>query len=188
MNADDIIIYEPKKGKSVRVFRPWEIRSLVRAIPKNEYKDKFEALLYTATRYKELQWLYEHPNRFHGSSIHIKNTKARVKDAYRYVHLNMQGQRAVENFLRSKTNLPTYQSWGENLKRWCINANIKPDHACAKSTRKTFESWLVITYPHRTLEILASVGHEENTALKHYLMFPFSEQDKRDMLYYVEGW
>ena len=186
--ADKIIVYEPKKGKPVRVFRPWEVRALVRSIPKNEYKDKFEALLYSAVRYKELQWLYEHPKRFSSDSIHIKNTKAKSKEAYRYVHLNMQGQRAIENFLRSKTNMSTYQAWGENLKRWCKIAGVQPDHACAKSTRKTFESWLVITYPNRTLEILASVGHDENTALKHYLMFPYTNQDKHDMLYYVEGW
>jgi hypothetical protein len=185
---EKIIVYEPRKGKPVRVFRPCEIRSLVRAIPKNEYKDKFEALLYSAMRYKELQWLYKNPRRFHGDSIHVKNTKFKIKEAYRYVHINMQGQRAVENFLRSKTNLPTYQSWGENLKRWCVLADIPADHACAKSTRKTFESWLVISHPHRTLEILASVGHEETTALKHYLTFPFSEKDKQDMFYFVEGW
>jgi len=185
---ENIIIYQPKKGKPVRIFRPWEIRSLVRAIPKNEYKDKFEALLYTAARYRELQWLYDHPARFHGDSIHMKNTKAKAKEAYRYIHLNMQGQRAVENFLRSKRNLPTHQSWGENLKRWCVQANIVPDHACAKSTRKTYESWLVIIFPPRVFEILSSVGHGQNTALNHYLTFPFTDQDKRDMLYYVEGW
>ena len=186
--SEEIILYEPKKGLPVRVFRPCEVRALVSAIPKNEYKDKFEALLYTAGRYKELQWLYDNPKRFHSDSIHIRNAKAMSKEAYRYVHLNMQGQRAIENFLRSKTNLPTNQSWNENLKRWCELAGIKPYHACAKSTRKTFESWLIITYPHRTLEILASVGHSESTALKHYLTFPFSKDDKQDMLFYIEGW
>lgn len=186
--SDDIIVYQPRKGNPVRVFRPYEVRALVSSIPKNEYKDKFEALLCSACRYSELRWLYNHPKRFHGSSIHIKNTKSKVRDAYRYVHLNMQGQRAIENFLRSKTNFPTYQAWGENLKRWCKLAGIQPDHACAKSTRKTFESWLVISFPMRIFEILASVGHNENTALRHYLTFPFTVQDKQDMLYYVEGW
>ena len=36
---ENIIIYQPKNGKPVRIFRPWEIRALIRAIPKNEYKD-----------------------------------------------------------------------------------------------------------------------------------------------------
>jgi len=186
--SEPIIVYEPKKGNPVRIFRPWEFRSLVRAIPKNEYKDKLEALLHSAMRYKELQWLYQNPARYRGDHIHVKNAKSKVKQAYRYVHLNLQGQRAIENFLRSPTNLPTYQSWGENLKRWCIKANIPPDYACAKSTRKTYESWLVISFPHKTMEILSSVGHQESTALKHYLMFPFTKQDKQEMMYYVEGW
>lgn len=186
--ADNIIVYEPKKGSPVRVFRPWEVRAIVRNIPKNEYKDKFEALLYTAARYKELQWLFDNQRRFRGDSIHMKNAKAMVSEAYRYIHLNLQGQRAVENFLRSKTNLPSYQAWGQNLKRWCTEAGVVPDHACAKSTRKTFESWLIKIFPERTLEILASVGHDENTALKHYLTFPFTNQDLQDMLYFLEGW
>lgn len=186
--TDEVILHESKKGFPVRVFRPWEVRALIRAIPKNDDKDKFEALLYSAARYKEIQWLYNHPKRLQSNSIHIKNTKAKCKEAYRYVHLNMQGQRATENFLRVKRNLPTYQTWDANLKRWCVKAGIKPNSACAKSTRKTFESWLTIIFPQRVLEILASVGHDEYTALRHYLVFPYTNQDKSDMLYFVEGW
>jgi hypothetical protein len=186
--TDEIILHESKKGMAVRVFRPWEVRALVRAIPKNEYKDKFESLLYGGSRYAEIQWLYNNPKRFKGEHMQIKNMKALSKEAYRWVRLNTQGQRAIENFLRCKTNLPSYQSWGDDLKRWCIDAGIKPDSACAKSTRKTWESWLVLTYPQRLSEIFISQGHEEMTALRHYLTFPFTEQDRKDMLYYVVGW
>ena len=185
---EDIIIYQPRNGYAVRVFRPWEVRELIRAIPKNENKDKFEALLFSACRYSEIKWLYDHQTRFKGNRIHMKNTKSKVNDAYRYVMLNRQGERSVDNFLRAKTNLPSNVSWNENLKRWCVKAGIKPDHACCKSTRKTFESWLIITYPQRTFEILASLGHSENTALRHYLTFPFSKEDKNDMQYFVGGW
>ena len=186
--SDDIILHEYKKGKPVRVFRPWEVRALVRAIPKNDYKDKFEALLHSGCRYSELQWLYNNPKRFKRESMQIKNTKALCKEAFRWVRLNMQGQRAIENFLRCKTNLPTYQTWGENLKRWCKLGNLDPTGACAKSTRKTIESWLVISFPNRVNEIFISQGHEETTALRHYLTFPFTDQDRQDMKYYVEGW
>jgi len=186
--VEEIIKHEYNKGQPVRVFRPWEVRSLVRAIPKNEYKDKFEALLYSGCRYSEVKWLYEHPQRHRGEHLHIKNTKAFTKEAYRYVRLNRQGERAIDNFLRGKRNLPSYQTWGVNIKRWCKIANISPDYACAKSTRKTWESWLVLTYPERVNEIFISQGHQETTALRHYLTFPFSDQDKKDMEYYVEGW
>lgn len=186
--TEEIILHEYKNGPPVRVFRPYEFRSIIRAIPKNEYKDKLESLLYSGCRYSEMQWLFNHPRRMKGEHIHMKNMKALSKEAYRWVRLNLQGQRAIDNFLRSKTNLPTYQTWGENLKRWCKLAKIDPSGACAKSTRKTFESWLVLTYPNRVNEIFISQGHEETTALRHYLTFPFSDKDKRDMLYYVEGW
>ena len=186
--TEEIIMHESRKGRPIRVFRPSEVRVLVRAIQKNDNKDKLESLLYSGARYTELKWLYNNKNRLQGQHIHIKNMKALTKEAYRWVRLNQQGQRAVENFLRAKTNLPSYQTWGDNLKRWCVDAGIKPDGACAKSTRKTFESWLVITYPTRISEIFISQGHQELTALRHYLTFPFTDQDKKDMLYYVEGW
>ena len=186
--TDDIIIYQPKKGHPVRVFRPWEIRKLIDHIPKVEYQYKFEALLYTAGRYREIQWLYKHPARLRGNSVHMKNAKAMVNEAYRYIHLNGQGMRAVKEFLGCKTNLPTYQAWGQNLKRWCELAGIPSDHACAKSTRKTFESWLIVTLPQRSLEVLVSVGHDDNTALRHYLTFPYTDADREEMKTYVEGW
>jgi len=186
--SDDSILHEYKKGYPVRVFRPWEVRALVRSIPKNEYKDKFEALLFSGCRYSEMKWLFDHPARFKGEHIHMRNTKALAKEAYRWVRLNMQGQRAVENFLRCKHNLPSYPTWNENLKRWCKQGGVDPMSACAKSTRKTLESWLVISFPNRVNEIFISQGHEETTALRHYLTFPFTSNDKQDMMYYVEGW
>jgi len=183
-----IILHESKKGPPVRIFRPSEFRALVRAIPKNEYKDKLEALLYSGSRYEEMKWLYKNPKRFQNEHIHMKNMKALVKEAYRWIHLNLQGQRSTDNFLRGKTNLPAYQNWDSDIKRWCILAGISPHGACAKSTRKTWESWLVITYPSRVEEIFISQGHVEATALKHYLAFPFDAEDRKEMLYYVEGW
>jgi len=184
----DIILHEYKNGKPVRIFRPYEIHAILRAIPKNEYKDKLEALLFSGCRYSEMKWLYDNKSYFKGSFLKIKNTKILIKQAYRYVKLNNQGQRSIENFLRCKTNLPSYATWNENLKRWCEKANIEPDNACAKSTRKTWESWLVIKYPSRIAEIFISQGHMETTALRHYLMFPFSDIDKNDMKYFTDGW
>lgn len=188
MDDDQIIIYQPRHGSAVRVFRPKEMRALIRAVDKNEYKDKIEALLLTGARYSEIKWLFDHKARFRGNSIHMRNAKSKSSGGYRYIRINRQGQRAVDNFLRSKTNLPSYQSWGRDMKRWCEKAGIPPDHACAKSTRKTFESWLILTYPHRIFEILISMGHKGTTALNHYLTFPFTDEDRQDMLYFVEGW
>ncbi len=185
---DKIILHKFRKGRAVRIFRPWEIRKIIREIPKMENKHKFEALLHSGCRYTELQWLYENPNSLQSEHVEIKNTKAKVNEAYRWVRLNRQGQHAIENFLRCKTNLPSTQTWGENLKRWCTLAGIEKDGACAKSTRKTLESWLVLTYPNRVEEIFTSLGHQSTTALRHYLTFPFSKEDKREMLYFIDGW
>jgi len=186
--SEEIILHYPPRGQPTRVFRPWEFRALVRAIPKNEYKDKIEALLFAGCRYAELCWLFQNPRMYKDTHIQMRNKKAMVREKYRWVKLNTQGQRAIENFLRSKKNLPTHQTWSENLERWCKYAGIDSTGVCAKSTRKTWESWLMITYQNRMIEILLSQGHGMTTALTHYLSFPFSDKDKTDMRYYVEGW
>jgi integrase len=59
---------------------------------------------------------------------------------------------------------------------------------CAKTFRKTWESWLLITYPHRSLEIALSQGHTQLTQLNYYANLPFTDQDKEDMKEFVMGW
>jgi len=186
--GDDIILHYYKKGEPTRVLRPFEFRKLINSIEKNEYKDKLEALLYSGSRYSEMRWLYENKNRLLDQSINMKNMKAKSKHAYRYIRLNNPGMRSVENYLKCKKSLPTYQTWDGNLKRWMVKAKLDPTGICCKSTRKSWESWLVVKYPHRIEEIFTSQGHEQTTALKHYLTFPFTDDDRRDMDYYVEGW
>lgn len=176
------------KGGRVGIFRPCNVKLLIAAIPKVDYKDKFETLLYTGCRYSELQWLYKHQDAFDGEKIHIPSFKPKAKHGDRFVTLNSNGKRAVTYFLRSKKNFPAINGWNFNLKRWCKLANIDKNGISAKSTRKTWESWLVTMYPMASLQILHSMGHTDKVALDYYMMLPFNDQDKQDMKFYTDGW
>jgi len=172
----------------VRIFRPCEIKKLIEAIPKGEFKDKFEALLFTGMRYEEMRWLFKHKDAFTGETIHLISTKIKALHKERYVRLNNNGKRAIERFLRSKRNLPTRDGWNQNLLRWAKLAGIDTDGISSKSTRKTWESWLVSTYPDKAILIFLSIGHSDKVSMEYYLMLPFSEKDKEDMKYFTDGW
>ncbi len=176
------------KDKPTRILRPCEARMLIDAIPKNENKDKFEALLYTGARYSELKWLYDNPKMFADKTIKIFSTKGKAVHTERYIRLNTSGQRAVNYFLRAKRNLPHYTVWDENLKRWARMANLDPTGISIKTTRKTYESWLVTGYPKKLDFIYLSQGHTKMTALDFYLMLPFTEIDMEEMKFYTDGW
>lgn len=73
------------------------------------------------------------------------------------------------------------------MKRWAENAGLNPEHLCAKTLRKTWESWLVFCYPERLPQILLNQGHTAITSIAHYLNMPFLPEDREAMRPYVEG-
>jgi integrase len=184
---EEPILKTTKKGKKVRILRPIEYKQLISAIPKVEYIDKFEALLYSGCRYSEIKRLYKHPQWLKNNSIQLPSYK---KSSFneRFVRLNPQGVRAVKYFLKAKKNLPAYSTWDENLVRWAEKANLNPEGICIKTTRKTWESWLVTCYPKSLEQIFLSQGHSQMVALKFYLMLPFTDEEKNQMKEYVMGW
>jgi integrase len=172
----------------VRILRPSEVKEIINAIPKADYKDKFEALLFTGMRYNELRWLYKHKERFTGHTILIPSFKPKAKHKERYIRLNNHGKRAIEHFLRSKRNLPHRDGWNANLRRWSKQAGIGIKGISTKTTRKTWESWLVSSYPTSSALIFLSQGHTDVVSIEYYLMLPFNDQDKQDMKFYTDGW
>lgn len=173
-----------------RILRPSEVRAIVNAIPKNEYKDKFEALLYTGARYSEMKYLFGHPRCLLSNTIKMPSFKKKLRQRFpeRYIKLNSAGIRAVTYFLRSKKNLPSYVTWKEDLERWAELAGVDPQGIGPKTTRKTWESWLVTQYSRQLEQIFLSQGHTQMVALKYYLMIPFTNEDKEDMKFYTDGW
>jgi len=181
-------VEENIKKNGIAILRPWQFKKLYNVIPKQEHKDKLEALLYTGCRYTELQWLYKNPSAFKGNTILMPSKKAEVRHKDRYIRLNINGQRAVMYFLRSKKNLPAHTGWDENLNRWCDKAGIDSTGVSCKTTRRTWESWLATRYPHNFQQIFLSQGHTEQVSLEYYLMLPFNESDTKEMKFYTDGW
>jgi len=176
---------------NVRVLRPGEAKKLIDAIPRREHEIQFKALLFTGARYVEMQRLHEHPEWFDGKFIHLPSMaikKAKRKQKERWIRLNPLGREIVKSFLALDENLPTKQAWNQNLKRWARIAGIDPTGISAKTTRKTWESWLVFYYPQHLPQIVLSQGHTTLTAIQHYLNMPFTFEDKQMMKEFVEGW
>lgn len=190
MNEDEHLIFKyTEKDKEIRIFRPHEIKSLFDAVPKLDHKIKCEVCLYTGARFEEIRWLYKHPESFKKDTILMPSTKTEARHSERYIKLNSLGQTAVRYYLQSKKNIPTRQTWDENLLRWAKQANLDTRGICMKSFRKTWEAWLITKYgKEHKLNIFLSQGHTEETALEYYIMLPFSDQDKKDIQFYTEGW
>jgi hypothetical protein len=177
--------------KKTRILRPGEFEALKRACPKIDYRIMLQALLYSGTRYIEMQRLYDHPQWFDYEFIHLSESaqkKEKRKQLERDIRLNQPGRMMIEQFLNLRYGLPSIQAWNQNLKRWAKYAELDPIHLSAKTTRKTYESWLCFFYPTRTLDVALSQGHNDMTQFKHYLNMPFNEVDKIEMKKYVEGW
>ena len=176
---------------NVRVLRPKEYRALINGCPKTNYRTILQALLYSGMRYIELQRFQKHPEWWDGDFIHLPRTavkKDKRKQKERWVRLNQAGKMAIEYFLNQEVKVPSYQSWAENLKCWGRRGGITTIGLSAKTTRKTYESWLMFYYPDFMPLILLSQGHDAVTALQHYLNLPFTEDDRIIMKNYVGGW
>ena len=175
----------------VRILKPDEFKLLSQHL-KRHHNIFLNTLLFTGLRYIELQRFLKNPQWFDDNGfIHLPKMavkKQKRKQMERTVRLNPLGKQLIPFFLELDKPLPTYQTWGQNLKRWAKNSGLNPSNLCAKTTRKTWESWLVFFYTNRLTEISMSQGHTTVTAMNHYLNIGFTESDKILMKEYVGGW
>ena len=174
-----------------RILRPKEFKALLDGCPKTDYKTMLQTLLYTGMRYIELQRFQEYPSWWDGDFVHLPqeaSRKKKRKQRERWVRLNNQGKMIVQYFTQLKRPVPSYQSWNENLKCWCGRAGLNPEGVSVKTTRKTWESWLMFYFPQQMPLITLSQGHTQLISLQHYLNMPFTETDRLEIKNYVEGW
>lgn len=175
----------------VRILRPKEYQAVLAGCKKPHHRTMLQALLYTGMRYIELQRFQKYPSWFTGDFIHLPKIADRKKkrtQPERWVRLNQQGKMIIEYFLQMKEELPAYQNWRDNMRRWAERGGISPDGMGVKTTRKTWESWLMFYYPGYMADITLSQGHDTVTSIQHYLNMPFTEVDHLEMKNYVEGW
>lgn len=196
--------------QNTRVLRPSEYKKILKGCQKQDLKTMLQALLYTGMRYIELKRFQSYPSWYDGVQfIHlprIADRKVMRTQNERFVRLSPPGRLIIEYFLQLKRSLPSYQTWQENMNTWAKRGNLSgittkkvkvkgiPTEVeyypglCAKTTRKSIESWLMFYYPQRAMEIALSQGHTTVTSLQHYLGMPFNEIDRVEMAQFIEGW
>ncbi len=180
-----------EKDYRIRILRPKEYAALLNGCKRTDYRTMLQAMLYTGVRYVELKRLQSHPDWFDGEYLHLPFDavhKEKRTQMERWVRLNQTGKMVLEYFLRSDKPMPTYQSWSMNLKRWARNVKLDSTGLSSKTTRKTWESWLMFYYPNQLPAIALSQGHTQMISLRHYVNMPFNDEDKLLMKKYVEGW
>ena len=180
----------PILKSGVRILRPREYEVLRKEAVKLEKQTQLDVLLLTGLRYVEAQRLQRHPEWFDGKFIYLPEMavrKAKRKQRERWVRLTPRAAAILPFFYKTKP-LPTWKGWALNLKRWAEKAGLNPEGLSTKTTRKTWESWLMASFPNHPYEIFLNQGHTDLTSLKHYLNLPFTEVDKLEMKEWTGGW
>jgi len=184
---------KPILKANVRILRPLEYEAIRGAIPKLHHQIILDTLLFTGMRYIELERLKKNPSWYdvQGGYIYLPPEASRKKKRTmreRYVYLSSRGKAIIPLFLKLKEGMPSRIAWNENIKRWSVKAGLDPVGLSAKTTRKTWESWLMVAYPEKALLIAMSQGHTQLTAMEHYLNLPFTKEDIEKIKEYVQGW
>jgi integrase len=183
-----------------RVLAPHEVYALRSVISKPSLLALFNLLLYTGMRLTEVKQLINNPKLFdeERKSILIKSTKKEAKQKTRNIILNQKGIDAVKEFLKN----PYYPSspfvWQKNLIRWCRAAHLEeskdyeyetnPYMITVRTTRKTWESWLVAAHEDKFIKIVSSQGHKESTAITCYIGYNFTEDEYHHICGEVSDW
>jgi len=186
------VLYDVQSPKRpARLFRPSEFELLVEGAKKIENQIRLKVALITGMRYAELQKFYYHPEYYKRKENFIllpEETKVKRKARRRYILLPDIAKEILPVFFSLGSGFPSIRTWHENLQRWAIKAGLSPQYINPRSTRKTWECWLVKFYQDRRDEILLSQGHDSRTSIEHYLNIPFSEEERLKMRYWVQGW
>jgi len=190
--------------RDVRILKPGEFSLLLNSTPAKD-RVNLQVLLYTGMRYVEAQACQEHPEWYDQEANKIKlppciqrKKKQKNKDI-RVIYLSFQAKMIMPFFFTSGKDiteemklirkLPTRVGWDQNIKRWAIKSGIGPTGISAKTTRKTWESWILAYYGGKaTIPICVAQGHTTMISIKHYASNPFSEKEIDQMKEFVFGW
>ena len=184
-----------------RVLTPEEVSSIRRVISKPSNQALFDLMIYSGLRLEEVRQLVDCPGIFdeERGSIVIRSGKAKATQKTRNVILSDKGVEAVRAFLQAPKMPATSSAWQTNLIRWSKIAGISPlpDRSgeggnvygiTVRTSRKSWESWLLTVYEGKAVKIALSQGHTESTALGHYLNLSFTDQEREAIVEEVRGW
>ena len=176
---------------NVRILRPSEFEQIMGVLGSNR-RAQLRGQLITGARYIENKYMQKNPQVWDGKKYILLpregSSKKKSQWEERTIRLSNYGIRHIESFFDADP-LPANQNWDTNIKNWAEKAGFDDiTGLCAKTTRKTWEAWLFTAFEQYSPRILASQGHTQAVALKHYLNLPFYEKEKREIMKYVDGW
>ncbi len=177
-------------GKKIktRVFRPDEI-SEMRKHMNYEEKINFDMCLLLGGRYLEDVRIQNNSAWYDGEKfVHITEHKAKRIAPNRAIRLSSRGINTIEHFFNNDKKLPSVQHFDKKLKEWSVLAGLGIEGVSARSLRKTWESWLVASFPSHISTIYGSQGHSELTSLQAYQNTGFTDEDISKMREWVEGY
>lgn len=167
-----------------RILRPSEYRE-IKKLAKMDKEFLMDCLLLTGLRYEEIFRLRQNPNWFDGNFIHLPEwaqKKAKRKQLERWIKLSIMGKATLPQLF--DIAVPPRSTFD----KWLEYNFMLVEGLSAKTFRKTWESWLLFSYPDRAIEIALSQGHSELTQLRHYANLPFLDKDREEMREFVVGW
>jgi len=181
------------KGKDIktRILRPAEYILLRQGATTTENRTLLDGCLLLGARYEECRRIQRNPGWFDGNFIHLPaeaQLKVKRRQTERWIRLSSLGRALMPYFLECKKKLPVVQSFDWSLDLWAKKGGLDPTGLSARTMRKTYESWLIFSYPESTNMVFLSQGHTSLISLQHYVNLPFLEEEKREMKQWVEGW
>jgi integrase len=185
ISRDLMLSEHPILKSGIRILRPSEFKTIKNSITNREKQVLIDALLFTGLRYEEAVRLRHNPDWFDGNFIHLPEwaqQKARRKQRERWVRLSIPGKYVMREFF--SITVPSRIAFD----KWLAYNFPLIEGLSAKSFRKTWESWLLFSFPDKAMEIALSQGHTELTQLRHYANLPFLDKDREEMKEFVVGW
>ena len=183
-----------------RVLTPTEADQIRAVIEKPTSLALYDLMLYTGLRLSEVKQLADNPGIFDQErrTITIRSGKVKASQLSRNVCLSDKGVLAVEAYLKTPSVPSSPHVWQANLIRWSQRARLlaipgheqsnNPTGITVRTTRKSWESWLLAAYPEKVINITLSQGHTETTALRHYFNISFTAAERETIRDQVTGW
>lgn len=193
------IILHTRRGTPLRVLRPFEFDAIREQMDSIDQQLAFDVLLFTGMRYVEFIRFGNNPSwvRDRTRSIYLPPEAQRKEmrvSPDRFIHLSSEGWKAIKEFFSKPRKIYTREGFNKVLSKCAKRADIDGTGLSAKSTRKTWESWLVyqmilIDRQPAALEIVSkSFGHTSSTAIGHYINLDFTKEDIQEITMRTRGW